>query len=252
MQAIQLDVTSSAAQQLLPLLLKVETQKLSVQAKRALNSLRRWQGDMAVNSNAALIYTSWIKNFSQSMYADELKGSFKKVFDTRTLFLSQVLKSDSVWCDNIDTQSVENCQQLLVSSLEHTIAKLSQYFGHDIEKWRWGDAHHAVFSNSTFDSVPWLKNMADVSISVGGNTRTINNSQTKFNQEGSFSASKGSRYRQIIDLSNLSNSLFSTAPGVSGNLMSPFYSHLAEGWAKGDYLQLKGSLLELRAQGLSY
>jgi acyl-homoserine lactone acylase PvdQ len=78
-------------------------------------------------------------------------------------------------------------------------------------------------------------------------TRTLNNAKADFDQPGSFPATFGSRYRQIIDLSDLANSRFIIAPGISGNIFSPYYKHLVGKWANGEYVRLTGSIDELKS-----
>lgn len=56
----------------------------------------------------------------------------------------------------------------------------------------------------------------------------------------------GARYRQIVDLADPAQSLYMIAPGMSGNVLSPWFGHLAEDWATGRYFPLTGSTAELR------
>ncbi len=134
-------------------------------------------------------------------------------------------------------------------SLESAISELEQYYGNDMSAWRWSDAHQAHFSNMIFSGIPLLSKLSDAFVGVGGNSRTLNNAKADFNQVGSFPVTFGTRYRQIIDLSDLSNSRFIIAPGISGNIFSPYYKHLVDDWANGEYVRLTGSLEELKSKG---
>ncbi|MBW7945939.1 MAG: penicillin acylase family protein, partial [Sphingomonadaceae bacterium] len=51
---------------------------------------------------------------------------------------------------------------------------------------------------------------------------------------------------QIVDLADPARSLYMIAPGVSGNVLSPWFGHLAEDWAAGRYFTLAGSAADLR------
>jgi penicillin amidase len=45
----------------------------------------------------------------------------------------------------------------------------------------------------------------------------------------------GANFRRIIDLSNIDNSVWSNAPGQSGQPGSPFYDNMREHLANGQY-----------------
>ena len=244
-QAMQLDVTSAAAQQILPLLLQVDTP--TQRAGEAVSMLRGWDGRMSGENAEPLIYTAWIKALSHSIYADELGEMFDEVLDTRISFLTNVLRENSAWCDDTTTVDRENCAIQLSNSLETALSELEQHHGNDMSEWRWSDAHQAHFSNMIFSGIPLLSKFSEAYVGVGGNTRTLNNAKADFNQPDSFPVTFGSRYRQIIDLSDLANSRFIIAPGISGNIFSPYYKHLVDKWANGEYVRLTGSLEELKS-----
>ncbi|HST01335.1 MAG TPA: penicillin acylase family protein, partial [Usitatibacter sp.] len=44
--------------------------------------------------------------------------------------------------------------------------------------------------------------------------------------------------RAIYDLADLDRSLFMQSTGQSGNVMSPWYSNLAERWARVEYIRI--------------
>jgi penicillin amidase len=49
----------------------------------------------------------------------------------------------------------------------------------------------------------------------------------------------GPVYRQIIDNSNMENSIYINSPGQSGNILSKNYNDLLPLWIKGEYLSMK-------------
>ena len=116
-----------------------------------------------------------------------------------------------------------------------------------MSEWRWSYAHQAHFSNMIFSGILLLSKFSEAYVGVGGNTRTLNNAKADFNHPDSFPVTFVSRYRQIIDLSDLANSRFIIAPGISGNIFSPYYKHLVDKWANGEFVRLTGSLEELKS-----
>ena len=49
---------------------------------------------------------------------------------------------------------------------------------------------------------------------------------------------EGANFRRIVDLSNLDNSVWTNAPGQSGQPGSPFYENMRENLANGQYFQM--------------
>jgi penicillin amidase len=48
----------------------------------------------------------------------------------------------------------------------------------------------------------------------------------------------GANFRRIVDLSNLDNSVWTNAPGQSGQPGSPFYDNMRENLGSGEYAPL--------------
>ena len=68
------DDVSLAAQELLPLMLKIKA--TAPTAKAALDMLSRWDGTMTRDRTEPLIYEWWVRELNRALYADELGGLF--------------------------------------------------------------------------------------------------------------------------------------------------------------------------------
>ena len=245
MMDIQTDVISSAAKQLLPTLLRTKT--VSGAAAKAIKRLSEWDASMDANIAEPLIYMAWERELSKLLYQDELGENFEDYFSSRPDVLAKLLTPNSGWCDNKQTAKLERCDELLTQALHSSLLRLSRVYGKDVNTWRWGDAHQALFRNDIFTHVPFLSRFSDIALANDGGPHTVNQARSDYNSTRPFDQNYGPRYRQIIDLGNLSNSRFMIAPGVSGNFLSPYYSHLAELWRDKQYIQLatdKSVLLE--------
>jgi len=244
----QLDTLSTAAQSLLPFLLA--TPSTNETEAKALRLLKSWDGDMDRERAAPLIYTAWLMHFSKLLYADELGELYQDIAESRESFLHIALTSANQWCDDIGTAKTESCDLLLSRSLTAAIADLNQRFGPDPQTWRWGSAHKARFKHLIFSGIPVLSSLLTPEIEVGGNWRTLNNARASYSSETPYLADFGTRYRQIIDLDQPQNSLFIVAPGLSGNVASPFYQHFLERWRDGQYITVSGTKAELLQRNL--
>ena len=253
MIAIQGDIVSQAAKQLLPLLLN--TKPYTENAANALSLLSQWDTRMDRGQVEPLLYMTWEHELTRLLLKDELKSSFNNYFASRPYVITQLLNQDSIWCDNIDTPCNENCATIVSTALHNSLATLAGLYGGDMQLWQWGEAHQAQFTNDIFTHVPLLNYWSDITLASDGGPHTVNTAQTSYNNSNHpFNQNYGPRYRQVIDLSDLSNSRFMITPGVSGNFLSPYYGHLAERWRNQRYIQLetdKSSLLK-QAIGITH
>jgi len=242
-EALQNDVVTLDAGKLLPILLKTKPQ--TEQQKKIIDLLSSWDQSMDKNKIEPLLYLSWERELGRLIYKDELKENFGNYFSSQPAVISNILKNKTQWCDNVATNIIETCDEILSLSLQSSLDYLIENFGKDMELWRWGNVHQAVFRNDIFTSIPLINNFSDVKVSNSGGPYTVNQGGTDYNSEQPFAQNFGPRYRQIIDLSNLSNSRYMITPGVSGNLFSSFYKHLSEPWSNGKYFKLPSSKKEL-------
>jgi penicillin amidase len=103
-------------------------------------------------------------------------------------------------------------------ALASALAVLRQEQGDDPEQWRWGRTNSSEFPHelvSAYD-LPAAER-------TGG--------------QGTVGA-VGATYREIIDFSNLDNSVGTNAPGQSGRPGSPFYGNLIEAYSNQEYFPL--------------
>ena len=134
-----------------------------------------------------------------------------------------------------------NRDKTVAKALSDAYAQLQTRFGPDTSTWQWGVMHTATFQhplatvtplNLIFGVAPVQRPGDSVTVNVGG--------------DGDFSAAKPSyaqhtvsSMREIIDLSNLDNSLWVTTTGESGEPFSPHYQDLVHVWDTNTYQQMR-------------
>ncbi len=236
-KAMQMDTVSDLARKALPLISAAQpkTQKGTALQKM----LASWDGNLAPTRPEGLVYDAWMKQFSKLVYADDLGQDFERFWTPRRLFMEGVVRGPyAAWCDDVNTSDTETCQMMAARAFDDIAPMLVRQYGDDPQAWRWGKAHQAIFKHPLFGEVPLLRNLFNVRVPVGGDGSTPNVAHISY-QAGNFDSPWGPSMRAIYDLSNLNASLFMTAPGQSGQLLSPHYRDMAKAWAKGEYFEIR-------------
>jgi penicillin G amidase len=243
--AMQLDIVSLMARDLVPLMTRIAPG--DERARRALALLRGWNLKMARDRPEPLIFIAWLRTFNRLLYGDELGNALPSYWGLRPLFVRNVLKRDAKWCDDRSSAKVETCDAVLETSLSKTLDELEAAHGGDLDAWRWGDDHYALFSHPLFGRIAGLRRLADIRIASDGGAYTVNRAQHRSNdRDKPFASVHGPGYRAIYDLADLDRSRFIQATGQSGNLLSGNYRDLTRAWRDGGYI----SIPESRARAL--
>jgi penicillin amidase len=117
-----------------------------------------------------------------------------------------------------DAGTAATRQALVEEGLRGALERLTRDYGADWTEWRYGRTNTSTLPHmlvSAFD-LP--------AVERPGSFGTVNAS--------------GANFRRIVDLSNLDNSVWTNAPGQSGQPGSPFYDNLREGLGNGEYAPL--------------
>ncbi|MDE2110598.1 MAG: penicillin acylase family protein [Alphaproteobacteria bacterium] len=248
-RAIQLDIHDRFAEDLLPLLLKAGPWPTE-EERRAVAMLSKWDYAMDANRPEPLIYEAWDRALVKRLIADELGPDFKPFWNHEAIFTLRVLHNvdgEGRWCDDVTTPAHEDCLSRIRLALGDALAELNATYGNDIGRWRWGDAHRAVFVNQPFSNFPILDRIFDREVEVSGGAFTIRRADFRFSSKRPYAADHGSGYRAIYDIAHPDNSLYVITTGESGNIFSPYYDDQLPLWAHGGYLRIPTSAKEIEA-----
>jgi penicillin amidase len=161
--------------------------------------------------------------------------------------LARILDAPSRWCTaSPNEEPVDTCRPLVAGAFATAMSELAGKFGNDPGRWRWGDAHRAVFANRVFANIPVLDRLTTIDVPTDGDDDTVNRGTVGFgSRHGSsfyrpplYPGIHGPGLRMVLDFSDLDRSLFMQATGQSGNLLSSHYRDLANRWAAGEYVTL--------------
>jgi len=109
-------------------------------------------------------------------------------------------------------------QAAIEAGLKNAVAKLAEELGPDWGEWRYGRIHRSAFPHTL------VRELDLPAVERAGGFGTV--------------AATGVSLRQIFDLSDWDRSVFSIAPGQSGQPESPYYGNLLVPWSNGEYFSL--------------
>lgn len=230
--AIQMDIVSLAARELLPQMLRGEP--APGLAARAHAMLARWDGTMAADRPEPLIYTAWKRHFGRALAARMLGPDAEAFRETASEFLIFVLTRGQHWCG----EGTDPCRPILARALEEAVGDLAETRGADPGLWRWGEAHRVRFPHLLFQFVPAIGTWFGTTMDTPGDSYTVLRAGIRMSGPRPFENIHGASFRGVYDLADLDASRFVIAPGQSGHPMSPHYRDFAPLWLAGGHVTL--------------
>lgn len=242
-KAIQADVVSVVARDVLPLMLELtpSDQGGHPQFTEALSRLEKWDGAMTADTPEPLIFVAWYRELTRRIYRDELGNLFPGLWKMRPSFIHNVLRDtggQSRWCNDVGTERMENCASQLVAALDMALQETQSEYGQDLAGWRWGQAHIAYSEHRPFGAHRWLSKLFDIAVPSPGGSYTVNVGVHRIRSDQPFRSTHSVSLRAIYDLSDLDNSIFIHSTGQSGNPLSPLYDNFTESWGRGAYVPM--------------
>ncbi len=237
LRAMQADEVSLAALRLVPVIRRAKsTHALAAAAQR---ELAAFDGGMAADKAAPLIFWAWTRHLTQALLADEMGVSLYDRQLAQRGFrdaLEGVLdRNDAWWCDDKATSAVvESCQQQIDAAFGRALDELQAAQGSEVAKWQWGRAHIARAEHRPFSQVRWLARWFELRTPVGGDSFTLNVSRVVLRPDAligqPYRTEHAPSLRAIYDLGDPSKSRFMHSTGQSGLVFSPSYRSFLASW----------------------
>ena len=233
------DVKSLAVAQLLPRLQQAQSSHPLAAAAQA--RLAIFDGTMAADQAAPLIYWAWHRHLTQQVLTDELGAPLydrllgqRGYFDALEGVLAASPAGDGWWCDDKATPAVETCAQQVDRAFSAALDELQASQGSDVAAWQWGRAHIARSEHRPFSKVKALAKWFEVRTPVGGDSYTVNVARVSLKADattGEFYLNEhGPSLRGLYDLGDRANSRVVHSTGQSGIVWSPLYRSLSQPW----------------------
>ena len=220
---IQLDLILTRSRLFIPIIKNLKN--LKGKAKEAQKILENWNGSMEKGKEAAL-FQIFLKFLNENTFKDELGDlypRFSKVTALRWAGLLKIInKPNSKWFDNINTEEVEDRDKIIEKSLRQAYKYLEEKFGGP-EKWDWAKIHKMRIDH-VLGVIPVLKFLNRGPYPMKNHSETVNATYVS--------------YRQIIDLSNFENSIWTITSGESGHFLSKHYDDQIQLWLNGKYYKM--------------
>ena len=252
--AVQTDIRSSFAAELLPRLIDAVTPS-AIDAPDILSDLDLWTDfEARTDSWEMTLFMVWVREVNRLLYRDEwaqlrldeTDDAARNTWKTKPELLKAMLDGRATrWCGDAvadpEPKGVAACEALVTQAFNDAVARLKARLGPDHRDWHWGKVHVATMSHS-FESVGGLvRGFFQNEISAPGGPFTVNVGGGSQSDDGEMmSMGSGPSLRHLFDLSNLDNSRFMTSNGQSGNPLSGLHKTFLEPWAAGTYLRFSG------------
>jgi penicillin G amidase len=244
--AMQSDVLSLAALKLLPQAQAARsTHPLAEAARRRLDT---FDGAMAADGAAPLIFSVWVRQLGRAVFEDDLGPAlYQRQLGQRSFrdALEGVLsRDDTAWCDDQRTPAVETCSAQADAAMTVALAEIQRKQGDDVGAWRWGEAHQARAEHRPFSQVPWLSRAFELRVPVGGDAFTVNAARPTSRPDpktGEIDLNEhGPSLRALYDLNDPQRSRFVQSTGQSGLPFSRHHADLMRRWARNTYVPVWG------------
>jgi penicillin amidase len=241
---VQADVKSLAAPHLLPWLQKARSAHPLAAAAQA--QLAAFDGTMAADKAAPLIFWAWQRELVKAVFADDAGPDLWERSLTGRSWqdsIEGVLSRDDItWCDDQGTPAVETCAQQADQALTRALDDIQALQGSEVSAWRWGRAHQLRAEHRPFSRVKALARWFELRAPLGGDTHTVNVSRVGLTPDSTtgelFLAEHGPSLRALYDLGDPQQSRVMHSSGQSGNVFSGRYRDFVGDWAAVRYVPL--------------
>ena len=209
--------------------------------QRALVLLAEWNGEMNEHLPEPLIAEAWMRALMDRLIRDELGAMADSFTHISPVFIERVYRNASgasVWCDVIQSAVVESCTDLSRIALDDALLELTETYGPNLESWRWGDAHEATHDHPVLGEVPFIKYFVNIRQSTSGGDDTLMRGVTRGTGDEPYQNVHSAGYRGVYDFADPDSSVFISATGQSGHLLSRHYDDLGELWRRGEYIPM--------------
>ena len=209
--------------------------------QRALQLLAEWNGEMNEHLPEPLIYAAWVRALQDRLIRDELGPLARAFAQVEPVFLERVFRDidgASVWCDVIQTDEVERCEDMARLALDDALLWITERYGTNLESLRWGDVHQATHDHDVLGTIPGLGLIVNIRQSTSGGDQTLMRGQLKATGPDPFLNTHGAGYRGVYDFADPDSSVFIVATGQSGHPLSRHYDDLGELWRRGEYIPM--------------
>ncbi len=229
MMRLQFDYLSIPARTLVPFLQNVQAANPKVEAAR--QQLLDWDYVLDKNSIAGGIYVAWENKLREKSVSLFVPKQAQSLF--RFIPITRVVEWIVTVRPEFGADPIAARNQFLLDALEGAVNDLTKKLGPDMKKWQYGQAsyHHVLIKHPLSNAVD---DATRKKLEVGPLPRG-GYSSTPGMTGGADNQTSGASFRIVVDTRDWDSSMFTNAPGQSGNPDSPFYRNLFPMWANDQH-----------------
>jgi penicillin G amidase len=220
----------------------------------ALQLLKDWDFKLDKFAQAPTIYLTTFKFLLNNVFLDKMGDDLfnQYVFLSNVPYrsINQLLDStDSNWWDDINTQQIENRDDIIRKSMDDALVYLQKNVGKEVKDWQWGKLHKVVFKHPFSGNFSLLDKFINIGpFELGGDGTTIFNTEYPFSESieeypmfrhDLFENDLGPSMRYIYDFANPDEFYLILTTGESGNIMSKHYGDMSLLWLEGKYMNIR-------------
>jgi penicillin G amidase len=231
---------------------------------RAIEWLKSWDGWLNTDTIAGTIYQAFTLTFARTVtsaairdpklvqrYLNESEVGLLPVVSSPWRFHARLLElwneGDRSWFASATHPEGRSWDDVALEALSQALDGLTQRFGRDPERWRWGKVHGVDFSHPFGDANELFRRIFCRSVEAGGASETI--VQNGYAPNEPFRGVWGPVYRMLADVGDPDRSRWQASTGQSGQPGSRHYDDLIPGWLAGGTNSAYLDERELRAAG---
>ncbi|WP_397469481.1 penicillin acylase family protein [Psychrobacillus sp.] len=233
MMNLQMDQTNLYAREFLTNMMgSVSKEDVEGKYKDALTMLAEWNQVDDKDQAAPLIFYRWMKELPKTLLSKEMPKDVYEMLPGKGNITDQFLRQgykeeESVWLEEYG-----GVDKWVYDSFAKVIDDLSEEYGDNEAKWKWGDFHQLTFDHPLSGASPILGYLLNPkSVPVGGSNITVQAAGS--GEDGRVD--HGASWRFVADLSDLSEAYHIVGPGQSGHVKSDWYNNQVMDWVKGKY-----------------
>jgi penicillin amidase len=223
---IQNDIFNKKAELFLSFLRDFES--VGKSSSKGFSLLDNWDFQMGGGQEPAL-FNVFVEVLSREVFLDELGEDFES-FNQRSRgkqagLLRLMSSPESSWWDDKNTPETETWKDIINRSMKIAYDMMTE----SQENWDWEDMHSLKFQH-ILGQVPLFKFFNSGTFPISGDRFTV-----KASFSNNYETTHGASYRQIVDLSDWTNSVSVLSSGQSGHFLSKHYDDQISLWLEGLY-----------------
>lgn len=242
-QRYQMDFCSDYSKDIVPYILNAfQNYKNSNDTlKTALKILSEWDYKFLAESQNPTIYAVFYQNLLNNIFKDEMgEVLFKEYIFIANIpyrVVRQLLKENSSsWFDNVNTDKIENRDDIIRQSFIEALNYLEIRFG-NIVNWQWKKLHYVTFRHFFHGQSSILDKVFDIGpYKIGGDGTTIFNTEYSFTEP--YRNKLGPSMRYIYDFADPEHFEIILPTGQSGDFYSDHYDDMTEMWLNGKLVNI--------------